>query len=447
TEQRVALEKLGIGLNAILMNGHTGLRRQVMPADGDVNRAANVEEIRRMQDILRTDLAAGRSFGMSLGLEYHGALNTSLDEQLALGKVLAEYNGVFIPHVRSSGISAMGYQPSAAKGVKPATLEDSIQETLQVAEQTGATVVFTHMKALGTGYRGQAKRFIQTLQAARDRGARVYMDVYPYDSSSSDGSFVAMPPWIFKGTYRTNNGEWDYRADFDAAWQQADAATKDSFAADVRHQIALKGGAENIRILEFPRADYVGQSYAELMKLRRVDAVQLAILLQREGNPQLAGGARMRSFSMDENDVIAFFKLDWCAVSTDGWMVLPEEAVGDKKYDDTHGRVFGSYPRRLAYFSRDLGIDTLEHAVRAASGLPAEILNIHDRGRIAPGMKADVVVLDLLKLKDNTTYLEPSVYPSGIEHVLINGGFAVDGGERTLALRGKVLSPSSVPSP
>jgi N-acyl-D-amino-acid deacylase len=226
------------------------------------------------------------------------------------------------------------------------------------------------------------------------------MDVYPYDSSSSDGNFVAVPP-----------------------------------APDVLHQIALKGGTQNIRILEHRRAEYVGKTYAELMQLRKLDEVQLAIALQREG-------ARMRSFSMDERDIDTFFKLDWCAVSTDGWVVLPEEATGDKKYVDTNRRVFGSYPRRLGYFSKERGVDSLEHAVRASSGLPAQILNLPDRGLVAVGMKADIVVLDMSTLADNTTYLEPSVYPTGVEYVIVNGEFVVDAGKRTLALPGQVLRPA-----
>jgi N-acyl-D-amino-acid deacylase len=115
--------------------------------------------------------------------------------------------------------------------------------------------------------------------------------------------------------------------------------------------------------------------------------------------------------------------------------------VGDKKYVETNRRLFGSYPRRLAYYSVERKVDSLEHAVRAASGLPAHILNIRDRGIVAVGMKADIAVLDMKNLRDNTTYLEPSVYPSGVDYVLVNGKFAVDGGERTLALAGKILAP------
>lgn len=440
-EQRQALNNVGIGVNVALTNGHNALREQVMT--GDLKRPANVEEIRKMQEILRRGMEQEGSFGLSLGVEYFSARYSDLNEEVELARIAAEYNGIFIPHLRSQGIAPMWYRPSA-DGNSPPTLDDAIGETLAVAEQTGVTAVFTHMKAWGPGYRGQAQKIVDRLQAARDRGLKVFMDVYPYDSSGSDGQFVALPSWAITNGQRPKDDDenFDYKAALTAVLKQADARRRDDLARDVKHQLALKGGPENVRILDYPNAKYVGKSYAELMKMRRLNEVALAVALQKEGNPNWPGGARMRSFSMAEEDIAAFYKPEWAATSTDGWVVLPEEAVGDKKYVDTNRRCFGSYPRRLAYYSQQLGVDTLEHAVRSASGLPADILRLQDRGRIAAGMKADVVVLDLATLKDNTTFLEPSEYPSGIEQVLVNGRAAVEDGKRTLALAGRVLSPS-----
>jgi N-acyl-D-aspartate/D-glutamate deacylase len=154
----------------------------------------------------------------------------------------------------------------------------------------------------------------------------------------------------------------------------------------------------------------------------------------------------MRSFSMSEKDIEAFYRLDWCATATDGWVVLPEVATGRAKYIGTNRRCFGSFPRRLAWYSRDRKVDTLEHAVRSASGLPAMILGLTDRGRIAPGMKADVAVMDLARLRDNTTFLEPNEYSTGVNYVLVNGRFVIDGGRHTLVLPGRVLDPVGRPA-
>ena len=440
SEQRALLTRNGIGPNIALTNGHNGLRAMVMGKDQA--RPATAAEIARMRAILHEDLAKHGSFGLSLGVEYFSGRYSTADEQLELARELPAYNGIFIPHVRSQGIAPMWYRPSVDGKTPPSTLDDSIAETLRVGRETGATVVFTHMKAWGPGYRGHAQEIVDRLQAARDQGSRIYMDVYPYDSSGSDGDFVAIPPWAY-GTRERKQGERvDYAQAVDATLKAANAKRRDDLSRDIRHTISLKGGVENIVVLAYPDQAYVGKRLSELMALRKLGDVELVLALQREGDASLPGGARMRSFSMDEEDIKTFYRQPWTATSTDGWVVLPEEAVGDLKYVNTNRRVFGSFPRRIAHYSQAQKVDTLEQAIRSMSGLPAQILNLADRGRIAVGMKADVTVLDLARLRDNTTYLEPSVYPDGIDHVIVNGTPVVDGGKRTLALPGKVLSPS-----
>jgi N-acyl-D-aspartate/D-glutamate deacylase len=154
----------------------------------------------------------------------------------------------------------------------------------------------------------------------------------------------------------------------------------------------------------------------------------------------------MRALSLDEKDVEAYYAQPWAATGTDGWVVLPEEAVGPLKYLGTNRRCFGTYPRRLAFISQQQKVDSLEEAIRKCTALPAEILNLPDRGRIAVGMKADLVVIDLANLQDNTTVAEPNVYPTGVEHVFVNGIAAVQDGKRTLALAGRVLDPVGRPA-
>lgn len=432
-DQRQQLTRLGIGLNVALTNGHSGLRARVMGKD--VSRPATPTEIARMQQILQRDLAEEGSFGLSLGTEYAGARYATTAEQVELARVLPAYNGVFIPHLRSQGTAPMWYVPSVDRDLKPPTLDDAVDEVLTVARETGATVVFTHMKAWGAGYRGNAQAVVAKLQTARDRGDRVYMDVYPYASSGSDGEFVAIPPWAF-GPAK------DFRQGVQATLAGADATRRADLARDIRHTIGLKGGAENIIVLAHPNAAYVGKRLSEIMAERKLDEVETILALQQEGDPKLRGGARMRAISMSDDDIRTFYRQPWTATSTDGWVVLPEEAVGAKKYVQTNRRVFGSFARRIAHYSLEAKVDTLETAVRTMTALPAEILNLPDRGRIAVGLKADLAVLDLATIRDNTTDLEPSVYPSGVDYVLVNGRFVIDAGRRTLALPGRVLSAS-----
>lgn len=440
TAQREELTRLGAGLNTILMVGHNTLRAQVMGEDQ--RRPANAREIAAMQELLRRGMEEEGAFGLSLGTEYFSGRYSSTEEQVALGHVLAARNGVFIPHMRSHGISPLWYQPSENKGVPPPTVAEAVAEVIRVGRETGCTVVLTHMKAWGPGFRGEAGKLVAEMQRARDEGVRFYMDVYPYDSSGSDGRFVAFPPWALGVTeYNENSVEiHDFRAALRSTLESADKT--EDMKGDIENYVALKGGPANIRVLEHAKASYAGRTLAEIMAERKEDLIDTLVALQLEGDTRIPGGARMRAFSVDEQDLELYMAQPWCALSTDGWTVVPEEAVGPFKYVNTNRRCFGSYPRRLAYYSLERKVDSLEEGVRKCSGLPAQIFGLTDRGRLAVGLKADILVIDLKTLRDNTTFMEPSVYATGMEHVLINGQAVIEAGKPTLALPGRVLTPA-----
>ena len=443
-QERRDMEKGGIGVNVALFNGHNTLRAMTMNKDEE--RPATKDEIEKMKTILRRGLEEEGSFGLSLGIEYYSGQYATSDELVDLASVLPAYGGIYIAHQRSQGISPMWYKPSVHKNIKPPTLLDSLTESIRVAEETGATTVVTHMKGWGPGYRGEAKKWVAMMQASRDRGAKLFIDLYSFDSAGSDGNFVMLPPWSLGGQISEQDQiAVDYRAKLKSAMEKGSSAMAD-LERDVEHQVALKGGAENVVVLDYKDPAYVGKTIAELAKLRKMNTTELAMALQNEGDPNKPGGVKLRALSLDEKDVETYFAQSWAAMGTDGWIVLPEEAVGPLKYIGTNRRCFGTFPRRLSYFSQEHHVDTLEEAVRKCSSLGAEILNLPDRGRIAVGMKADIVVLDLATLADNTSVAEPNVYPTGVQHVWVNGVAAVKDGQRTLALAGRVLNPVGRPA-
>jgi N-acyl-D-amino-acid deacylase len=442
-EQRKFYEDNGIGLNVALFNGHNTLRAMVMGQDQA--RPATREEIGKMQDILRRGLEIEGSFGLTLGVEYFSGQYSTADELVDLARVLAPYGGVYTSHVRSQGISPMWYKPSVHRDIKPPTLEEALAETVRVAEETGVTTVITHMKGWGPGYRGEAAKWVAYLQAARDRGAKLYMDLYAFNSTGSDGNFIMIPPWALgEPPSGPTPEDFDYGAAFRSIME--DTAKAGDLERDVAHQVALKGGAENVVVLEYPEASYVGQTLAALMERRKLSLIEMAIALQLEGNPRLPGGAKMRALSLDQADLEVYYAQSWASTCTDGSIVLPEEAVGPRKYIGTNRRHFGTYPQRIAYYSQERKVDSLEEAIRKSTSLAAEILNLPDRGRLVAGARADIVVMDLANLRDNTTVAEPSVYPSGIDHVFVNGVAVVDQGNRTQALPGRVLDPVGRPA-
>jgi N-acyl-D-amino-acid deacylase len=313
---------------------------------------------------------------------------------------------------------------------RPPSLIDAVRETIEIGERTGATVVASHIKAKGANYWGASAVVIRLIEDARSRGVSVYADQYPYNTTGSDGRTVLIPNWVWGSERpRTRN--------FTGALRRVLA--NDSLAAllrtDIAHEIQRRGGADNVVVMEYPNADVVGRSVAQLAADRGVGPVDVAIVLQLEGDSALPGGGAFRGFSLSEYDIEPYAAKEWTVTATDGWVALPEDGL-------THTRVYGTFPRKISYYARERGVLTVAAAVRSATSLPAAVMGFRDRGMIREGYVADLVVLDLESLADNATFFEPHQYPSGIEYVLIAGQLAVEGGSPTGALIGRVLTRS-----
>ena len=424
-DQTAELERLGIGLNAVLLVGHGAVRRQVLGEDHE--RASAPAEIQRMRDLVRQAMLDG-AWGMSAGLEYVPGRWSTTDEVVAMVEEIVPFGGVYISHERSEGADPMWYWPSQYAG-RPPSLIDAVRETIEIGERTGATVVASHIKAKGANYWGTSAVVIRLIEEARQRGVSVYADQYPYNTTGSDGSTVLIPRWIV-----TSEQVGDDR-DFSASLRTvlADDSLATLLRADIAHEIQRRGGPENILVMEYRRRGAVGKSLAELATARDITPVDMAIVLQLEGDRRQPGGGALRGFSLSEHDIEPYAAQEWTATATDGWVSLPEDGL-------THARVYGTFPRKIRRYALERGVLSVEAAVRSASSLPAAIIGFADRGLVHEGYMADVVVFDLNEVRDNATFFEPHQYSSGIEYVIVGGKFAVDQGKPTGELIGRVLT-------
>jgi N-acyl-D-amino-acid deacylase len=430
--QKATMERLGIGPNAILLVGHGEVRRQVM--GDDVMRPATSTEIARMRSLVRQGLSEG-AWGLSAGLEYAPGRWSTTDEVVALVEEIVPAGGIYISHERSEGSDPMWYWPSQDPAGPP-TLLDAVAETIEIGERTGATVIASHIKAKGAHYWGSGAAAIQLIEAARARGVQVYADQYPYPTSGTDGNTVLIPDWVFSTGGTGGQAGPDFAAQLRSAL--GDPGTAADIRRDIAHEIRRRGGASNVVIFDYPREDYIGRSLADISALRGQDAIETAIALQLEGYANRRGGARARGFSMSELDIEMYAARNWVATATDGGIALPEDGPG------THARFYGTFPRKIRHYALDRGVLTVEDAVRSATALPAQILGLKDRGLLREGSVADVVVFDLENIRDTATFFEPHQYAQGIDYVLINGEFVVDGGRPTGALPGRVLTKEGV---
>ena len=432
-DQRASLEQQGIGTNAMLLVGHGQVRRLAM---GDsTERLATPAEITRMKELVRQAMTEG-AFGISAGLEYEPGRWSNTDEVVAIVEEIVPWRGIYISHERAEGQDPMWYWPSQDEPGPP-TLLDAVRETIEIGERTGATVVASHIKAKGANYWGSSRAAINLIQRARDRGVHVWADMYSYNTSGTDGNTVLIPRWALRGS--SNGGQrGGGRVDLAAALRRtlADTTAARMLRGDIAHEIARRGGAENVVLFDYPDTTLVGRSVAEIAALWKLTPIETAIQLQLRGDSSRAGGGRMRGFSMHESDLDAFAVQPWVATASDAGIALPDDGPR------THARFYGNFPRKIRHFALDRDVISVEDAIRSMTSLPAQILGLRDRGMIREGMHADLAVLDLERLRDKATFFEPHQYPEGVEYVLVNGKFVVENGELTWELPGRVLTPA-----
>jgi N-acyl-D-amino-acid deacylase len=427
-EQRALIEKNKIGPNTMLMVGHGTVRSQVMGRD-NTRRTATTDEVVKMRALVRQALQEG-AVGLSAGLEYEPGRWSTTDEVTELAKELPAFGGVYISHERSEGSDPLWYVPSQ-DGPGPPTLLDAVRETIEIGEKSGARVVASHIKAKGANYWGSSGAAIGLIERARGRGVDVWADQYPYPTSGTDGSTVLIPAWATRPADATQPAGGRAEA---LRKTLANPDLSKTVRSDIAHEIARRGGADNVIIFDYTDKSLYGKSLAEIARLWRVDPVEAAIQIQMEGLPNRNGGARMRGFSMAESDMEAYAKQLWVATSTDAGIALPTDGPS------THARFYGSFPRKIRHYALDRGAISIESAIRSSTSLPAQIMRLADRGLIRVGLAADLVVFDLNTIRDKATFFEPHQYSEGIDFVFVNGVAVVDATKLTWALPGKVIT-------
>ncbi len=445
-EQRARLEEVGFGPNVALLAGHGTIRELVM--GDDFRRPASEGEIEQMRALVRQAMREG-ALGLSAGLEYSPGRWSRTEEVVALVHEIVPYQGVYISHQRSEGADPMWFWPSQDPAGAP-NLLDSVRETIEIGGRTGATVVASHIKAKGSHYWGTGQAAIQLIEAARSEGVDVWADQYPYDTTGSDGGTVLIPAWAFEDEPPRAEPEGPSNGTFDQADGEAPRVglkerlrrvlADDVHAAwlrrDIAHEIARRGGAQRIVIFDFPLQDWVGRTLAELAELKKIDPVEMAIALQLDGDPEVRGGARLRGFSLSEEDIERYAARAWTATASDAGIALPEDGP-------VHARFYGTFPRKIRRYALDKRALSLEDAVRSSTLLPAQILRLRNRGMCREGAAADLVVMDLKKLSDQATFFKPHRYATGVDWVLINGEAAVENGHLTGAHPGVVITSAN----
>lgn len=439
-EQAERYRRNGVALNQVLSVNFGQIREMLM---GLENRPATRRELDQMKELIRQGFSEGARYifvNLENGIPDRFALT---DELVEIARTIRELGGYYDTHQRSEGITPIWYRPSG-QDHNPASHSpvvdgvQAVQETIEIAERSGARVVGHHVKVKGANFWGASKSYVQLMDRARTRGVQVYFSIYGYTSYGNWPGVAVVPQWALVDPEvpdpRMLRGISDpYRnAKRNLRRVLADRTLARNLRIDVEHEFTKAGGPERLLLVEYPDHRYTGKTLQEIADLRNEDPFDALIWLQLNGEHRPGGGG-WRALDTDDNDVDHFIQQDYVAYVTDGGMIVP--GVGYP-----HPRYYGIFPRFIRRYALDRQVAKLPFMIRGMTSLAAQIIGLKDRGLLREGYYADVNVFDAISIRDYATYMNPHQYSAGFRYVLVNGTMVVDDGRTTGALPGKVLN-------
>ncbi|QEL16028.1 N-acyl-D-amino-acid deacylase family protein [Limnoglobus roseus] len=390
------IEAGGVGSNVIHQVPHNDVRSQVM---GNANRKPTADELKKMEELVEKGMADG-AWGLATGLIYNPGTYAKTEEIVALAKVSAKHGGHYASHIRNEG----------------GNLLDAIQEAITVGKESGCPVHVSHIKASGKAAHGLSARAVALIEGARKSGQKVTADQYPYTASSTSLRATIVPTRYREGSTK------DYVARY------ADPQTGPQLKADLAEAISERDHGKAIQIASYSKKPkWQGKRLSEIAEMEKKDVLDIVIEIETNG------GAQIVNFGMNEEDVRVYMKQPWVATASDGSAKTAGESV-------PHPRSYGTFPRKVGFYSIEEKTIPLEQAIRSCSGLPADILGFKDRGYIKVGQFADVVVFDPKTFRDTATYEKPHQLAPGVKYLFVNGVLTIDDGKhKPDVLPGKVL--------
>lgn len=384
----------GAGTNIMHLVGHGTVRRAVL---GSERRAPTAEELQRMKALVDQAMREG-AWGMSTGLIYAPSSYAQTEELVALAKVAADHGGIYVSHIRDEGDYLLA----------------AVEEAIGIGRQSGAPVHISHFKSMQIPNWGRVREAATMIEKARAEGLTITADQYPYTANSFSLADATLP-------------------DTQVRWSRADLtqrmANEPEFATLVRRVIADQlNRTEKIEIAaskKFP--NYVGKSMKDIAAEEKIDTVDLVLKILAQEAPQIV------SHSMSEADVRWAMTLPWVATASDG------AARTQNPDEHHHPRNFGTFARKIGRYAIEDNVLSLPQAIRSATGLPADIFGIPERGYLRPGYHADIVVFDPATYRDEATFEKPQKYATGVRYVFLAGQMAIDDGKPGEKLLGRAL--------
>jgi N-acyl-D-amino-acid deacylase len=403
------LQQRGIAPNVASFVGEGEVRVNVL-GEGDV--APTPEQLRAMRALVHEAMEEG-ALGVTTALIYAPMNYAKTPELVEMARESARCGGMYTAHMRSEGDH----------------IEEAVQETIDIARQSGAPAEIHHLKFIGPSNWGKREKIVGMIEGARASGVRITADMYVYTAGGTAVD-ASLPPWVHDGgpeAMIARLKDPNIRAKVIAAMREEHPKDWES--------LYRQAGADGMLLLEVKHAalkPLIGKTIAEIAKARGVSAEDAIIDLTIEDDAS-AGAAYT---IITEDNIPRQFALPWVSSGSDAESSAPE---GVFLLSSTHPRAYGNFARIFAKYVREEHVVPVEEAIRKLTSLPADVLSLTDRGRLREGAFADVVIFDPQTFQDHSTYQKPMQYATGVMDVLINGQLVLKDGEPTGTRSGRVL--------
>jgi N-acyl-D-aspartate/D-glutamate deacylase len=383
-----------IGTNVAFFAGHNLIRQSIL---GGENRAPTPQELEAMRGRVAEEMQAG-ALGLSTGLYYVPGSYSEFEEVAQLARVAAEFGSIYETHLRDESSYTIG-------------LVRAVDEAMNIGREAGLPVHISHIKALGRDVRGQSATVIRMIESARSEGVDVTANLYPWRASGTNLANALLPRWVLEGSQK------------DMLARLRDPLQKAAIEQAMQDNLRRRNGPDAILITESGHR-FQGKTLTQAAELLRREPVAAAILLIQQGNPSIA------SFNMSSADIAAFAAEPWVMFASDG--------------TNGHPRKYASYPKAYRDFVIENGLMGLAAYVYKSSGLVAETFGLCDRGRIAPGFKADIAVIDRARFRAVADYANPAVLSPGVKALIVNGTLVIREYETLDNLAGRVIEKNAL---
>ena len=402
---RRCVQQTGVAVNVVPLVGHGSIRIAAMGTD---QRAPTATELKRMQT-LAAEAMDQCAFGLSSGLTLAPSSYATTEELIAISQVVGAKGGFYATHSRLWA----GYHFRA------------VDEAIEIGRKASLPVQISHQTIIDNRYFGQAKAIVERMEQARAEGVDVLYDVYPYTAGATkcdqllpdfalDGGPASLLRRLANATSRARICDAAKDGWFNGIPWQWDSI-----------QLAHVTGPAYQR--------FVGSTLSDVAAALQMEPLDCLLhLIESQQND-----VSVVMFNRDEADVQFFLAHPLSMIGSDGSAIAPRDQALQSK---PHPRFYGTFPRVLGRYVRELGVLTWEAAVHKMTGAPAARLGLRDRGLLAVGKKADVVIFDPLTITDVATFSDPHRFPDGIDHVLVNGQAVVTPAGVTPNRPGRVLT-------